>query len=93
MTIVLRVPAEKKTFVERCQMSVATNMSQQQIKHLNEANPKGAPAIKAKLSLNKSLYPELQHLFRNVHVINIKWRPLTDCVWQKNWITKGSGHW
>ena len=50
-------------------------------KHLHEADPANAPATKAKLSLNKSLFPKLQHLFRTVHAINIKGRPLTDYLW------------
>ena len=41
-------------------------------KHYHEANPEDAPASKAKLSLNKALFPKLQHLFKTVHAINIK---------------------
>ena len=47
-------------------------------KHIHEVKAADAPALKAKLSLNNSLYPRLQHLFQTVHAINIKGRPLRD---------------
>ena len=58
--------------------------------HVNEVNQTDAPALKAKLSLNKSLYPKLQHLFWTAHVINIKGRPLRGYLWQNEMdIAKG----
>ena len=50
-------------------------------KHKNEATPNEAPAWKAKLSLNKSIFPKLQHLFQSVHAINVKGRPHRDYIW------------
>ena len=50
-------------------------------KHANEQKPSDAPALKARLSLNKALFPKLQHLFHTVHAINIKGRPHTDYEW------------
>ena len=41
-------------------------------KHLNETNPKEAPALKAKLSLNKAIYTKLSILFKAVHAINVQ---------------------
>ena len=50
-------------------------------KHANEETPSEAPALKARLSLNKALFPKLKHLFCTVHAINIKGRPHTDYEW------------
>ena len=50
-------------------------------KHLNETNPKEAPALKAKLSLNKAIYTKLSILFKTVHAINVQGRPARDYLW------------
>ena len=50
-------------------------------KHENEQKPSDAPTLKARLSLNKALFPKLQHLFPTVHTINIKGIPHNDYEW------------
>ena len=50
-------------------------------KHANEQKPSEAPALKAMLSLNKTLFPKMQHLFHTVHAINIKDMPHNDYEW------------
>ena len=47
-------------------------------KYLNDNAPQDAPAVKAQISLNKDVARKLSVLFRNVHALNIKARPLTD---------------
>ena len=41
-------------------------------KHVNEQKPSEAPSLKAKLSLNRVLFPKPQLLFHAAHAINIK---------------------
>ena len=48
---------------------------------MNEQKPSEAPALKAKLSLNRTLFPKLQLLFDTAHAINIKGRPHSDYTW------------
>ena len=50
-------------------------------KHANEQKPSEAHTLKARLSLNKALFPKLQHLFHIVHAIYIKGRPHNDYKW------------
>ena len=50
-------------------------------KYKNEMQPSEASAAKACQSLNKVLFPKLQHLFRNVHALNVQARPFSDYVW------------
>ena len=50
-------------------------------KHINKMKPTDAPAVKAYHSLNKALFPKLQHLFHTVHALNIKARPYQDYAW------------
>ena len=52
-------------------------------KHINKMKPTDAPAAKAyhNDSLNKALFPKLQHLFHTVHALNIKARPYQDYAW------------
>ena len=50
-------------------------------KHINKMKPTDAPAAKAYHSLNKALFPKLQHLFCTVHALNIKARPYQDYAW------------
>ena len=47
----------------------------------NKMKPTDAPAVKAYHSLNKALFPKLQHLFHTVHALNIKARPYQDYAW------------
>ena len=49
--------------------------------HVNIVNPSDAPALKVKLSLNKSILPRIQKLFRTVHAIIVKARPNSDYIW------------
>ena len=51
------------------------------ITYINKVKPSDAPAVKAKLSLNKSFLPKIQKLFRTVHAINVKARPNSDYIW------------
>ena len=81
------VKPEKSNFVKGC-----TNIKFESIKshqssnfhlystnkHLHDQNPKGAPALRAHLDLNKSVTDKLKVLFCTVHALNIKARPLTD---------------
>ena len=50
-------------------------------KYKNEMQPSEAPATKACQSLNKALFRKLQHLFCNVHALNVQARPFSDYVW------------
>ena len=50
-------------------------------KHINKMKPTDTPAAKAYHSLNKALFPKLQHLFRTVHALNIKARQYQDYAW------------
>ena len=50
-------------------------------KHVNEQTPSEAPAVKAKLSMNKKILDRLTILFRTVHAINIQARSSTDYCW------------
>ena len=50
-------------------------------KHVNEQTPLEAPAVKAKLSMNKQILDRLTILFLTVHAINIQARPSTDYCW------------
>ena len=49
--------------------------------HVNKVSPSDAPALKAKLSLNNSILPKIQKLFRTVHAINMKARLNCDYIW------------
>ena len=84
------VEPEKSTFVKGC-----TNIKFEAVKYhqgsnshlfatrkyLHEKNPGSTPAMKAHLSLNKSVSDKLMILFCTVHALNIKARPLADYLW------------
>ena len=50
-------------------------------KYKNEMQPSEAPTMKACQSLNKALFTKLQHLFHNIHALNVQARPFSDYVW------------
>ena len=50
-------------------------------KHINKMKPSEAPVAKAQHSLNKALLPKLQHLFHNIHAINMQAQPYSDYIW------------
>ena len=84
------ISVEKTAFVNGC-----TNLKLDSIKHhessnmhlfaavknANEKKPDEAPALKAKLSLNKLAMDRLTILFRTVHAINLHARPARDYKW------------
>ena len=81
------VEPEKSSFVKGCtniklapiKVHQASNSHlYSTTKYLNDNAPQDAPAVKAQISLNKDVARKLSVLFRNVHALNIKARPLTD---------------
>ena len=81
------VEREKSSFVKGCtniklgpiKVHQASNSHlYSTTKYLNDNAPQDAPAVRAHISLNKDVARKLSVLFRNVHALNIKARPLTD---------------
>ena len=81
------VEPEKSSFVKGCtniklgpiKVHQASNSHlYSTTKYLNDNAPQDAPAVRAHISLNKDVARKLSVLFRNVHALNIKARPLTD---------------
>ena len=84
------ISSDKTSFVKGC-----TSLKLESIKHhekgnmhlfaavknSNEKKPDEAPAMKAKLSLNKLAMDRLTILFRTVHAINLHGRPARDYHW------------
>ena len=50
-------------------------------KYANEQKTEEAPAMKAKLSLNKLAMDRLTILFHKRHAINLQGWPVSDCCW------------
>ena len=87
----LKFGTDKTTFIKGCESLGLESIKKHEAsnthvlaakKHYHEANPEDALASKAKCSLNKTLFPKFQHLFKTVHAINIKGRPHRDYLWQ-----------
>ena len=84
------VSADKTNFIKGCTSlrpellkyhEVSKTHVHATIVHVNNVKPADAPALKAKLSWNKSILPKIQKLFRTVHATNVKARPNSDYIW------------